>query len=63
MGMNIEWATKTGNMVVSMLEYLYKATEESPETIRGTKSSHTGDHLFSVQEDANWKVLPEEQAR
>ena len=31
--------------------------------IKGTRSSPAGDHLFTVREDVDQKLLPEEQAR
>ena len=46
-----------------MIKYLYKVIEEFPEVIKATRSSPVGDHLFTVREDADRKVLPEEQAR
>ena len=63
LGMDIDWATEPGTMIVSMIKYLYKVIEEFPEVIKATRSSPAGDHLFKVQEDADRKVLPEEQAR
>ena len=42
---------------------MYKVIEEFPEVIKATRSSPVGDHLFTVREDADRKVLPEEQAR
>ena len=62
LGMDIDWATEPGTMIVSTINYLHKVIEEFPEAIKGTKTSPAGDHLFSVQEDADRKVLPGEQA-
>ena len=63
LGMNIDWATVPGTMIVSMIKYLSKVIEEFPKIIKGTRSSPAGDHLFQVREDADRKLLPEEQAR
>ena len=63
LGMDIDWLTKPGVMIVSMVKYLQKIIEEFPEAIKSTSPSPAGDHLFDVREEANRKVLPEEQAR
>ena len=62
LGMDIDWATVPGTMIVSIIKYLFKVMEEFPKIIKGTRSSPAGDHLFRVQEDAGRKLLPEEQA-
>ena len=46
--MDMDWATEPGTMIVSMIKYIYKAIEEFPEVIKGTRSSSAGDHLFNV---------------
>ena len=46
-----------------MIKYLYMVIEEFPEVIKGTIFSPAGDHLVNVREDADRKLLPEEQAR
>ena len=61
--MDIDWLTKPGVMIISMIKYLQKIIEEFPEVIKSTSPSPAGDHLFEVREDADCKVLPEEQAR
>ena len=63
LGMDIDWATVPGTMIVSMIKYLSKVIKEFPEIIKGTKASPAGDHLFQVREDGDRKMLPEEQAR
>ena len=63
LGMDIDWATVPGTMIVSMIKYLSKVIEEFPKIVTGTKASPPGDHLFTVREDADQKLLPEEQAR
>ena len=51
LGMDIDWASVPGTMIVSMIKYLHKVFEELPEVLRGTKASPDGDHLFTVIED------------
>ena len=63
LGMDMDWVTEPGTMIVSMIKYLYKVIEEFPEVMKGKRSSPAGDHLFNVREDADRKLLPEEQAR
>ena len=48
LGMDIDWATVPGIMIVSMSKYLSKVLEEFPEIIKGTRSSRAGDHLFQI---------------
>ena len=61
--MDIDWLTQPGVMIISMINYLQKIIEEFPEVIKSTRSSPAGDHLFEVRQDADRKVLLEEQAR
>ena len=61
--MDIDWLTKPGVMIISMIKYLQKIIEEFPEVIKSTRSSPAGDHLLEVREEAERKVLLEEQAR
>ena len=49
-------------MIVSMVKYLQKVIEEFPEAIKSPSPFPAVDHLFDVREEANRKVLPEEQA-
>ena len=49
LGMNINWASVLGTMIVPMIKYLYKVIAELPEVLRGTKASRTGDHIFTVR--------------
>ena len=61
--MDTDWATVPGTMIVSMHRYIFKINEEFPTIIKGTRSSPAGDHLFTVREDVDRKLHPEEQAR
>ena len=63
LGMDIDWLTKPGVMIVSMVKYLQKIIKEFPEAIKSASPSPAGDHLFDVREEVDRKVLPEEQAR
>ena len=48
LGMDIDWLTKPGVMIVSMIKYLQKVIDEFPEDIKSTRASPAGDHLFEV---------------
>ena len=63
LSMYIDWLTKPGVMIVSIIKYLQKIIEEFPEVINSASPSPAGDHLFDVREEADRKVIPEEQAR
>ena len=46
--MDIDWLTKSGVMIISMIKYLQKIIEEFPEDIKSTRAFPAGDHLFEV---------------
>ena len=48
LGMYIDWLTKPGVMIVSMVKCLQKIIEEFPEVINSTSPSPPGDHLLDV---------------
>ena len=63
LGMDIDWASVPGTMIVSMLKNLYKVIEEFPEVLQGTNASPAGEHMFTLIEDGKRELPPEEQAR
>ena len=44
-----------------MIKYLYQIIEKFSEDLRGTKASPVGDHLFTVPDEIDRKMLPKEQ--
>ena len=48
LGMDIDWMTKPGVMIVFMVKYLQKIIEEFPEAIKPNSPSPAGD-LFDVK--------------
>ena len=62
LGMEMNFGTDPGTIIISMSKYLQKIIEEFPETLRGTKASPARDNLFDIREDKDRKLLPEEQA-
>ena len=61
LGMDMDWGTSPGTMVVLMVKDLAKVIEEFPEVLSSTKASPAANHLFKIREDR--KKLPEELAR
>ena len=59
---DIDWGSVPGTIIVSMIKCLHQIIEDFPEVLRGTKPSPAGDHLFTVRDEEDRKVLPEEQA-
>ena len=62
LGMEMDFGTDPGTMIVSMVKYLQKITEELPETLRGAKALPARDNLFEIREEEDRKLMPEEQA-
>ena len=62
LGMEMDFGTDPGTMIISMIKYLQKIMEELSETLRGTKALPARDNLFEIREEADRKLLPEEQA-
>ena len=58
--MGINWDSVPDTMIISMIKYVYKVIEEFPKVLRGTNTSPAGNHLFTVREDGERKLLPEE---
>ena len=59
LGMDIDWDSVAGTMILSMINYLHKVIEEFPEVLIVTKYSPAGDHMFTIIEDGERKLLPE----
>ena len=49
LGMDMDWGTSPGTMIVLMIKYLAKFIEEFPEVLTSTKSSRAADHLFKIR--------------
>ena len=62
LGMDMDFGSDPGTMIVSMIKYLQNIIEEFSETLRGTHESPSRDNLFEIREEADRKLLPEEQA-
>ena len=49
LGMDMDWVTEPGTIIVSVIKYLYKVIEEFPGVIKGTRSSPAGEHIFNMR--------------
>ena len=59
LGIDIDWASVQGTMIVSMIKYLHKVISGFPKFLRGTKASPNRDHMFTVREYGRRNLLPE----
>ena len=62
LGMDLDYSQK-GKLYVSMIKYLKKVFAAFPEKITSAAATPASDHLFTVRDESELKLLPEEQAR
>ena len=62
LGMDFDYSTPQ-TVKVSMIKYAKQCLNYFPEIITSTSSSPAADHLFTVREEGEAKLLPEEQAQ
>jgi len=62
LGMDLDYSKK-GVLQVSMIKYLKKIFDDFPELITSIAATPAGENLFKVRDEADRKVIPEEQAR
>ena len=48
LGMDLDYESKPGVLIISMIKYLQKIIEEWPEQLTVTKTNPVSDHLFTV---------------
>ena len=60
--MDLDCGSLSGVLIVSMIKYLTKVLEEWPEELRVLKINLHPDNLFTIREDDNRELLPEESA-
>ena len=63
LGMQLDFDTCPGSMIISMIKYLQKILDEWPEVLGGMKACPATDNLFKVREDEDRVLLCEEMAR
>ena len=62
LGMDLDYGSSPGALIVSMIKYLTTCLEEWPEELRGSKINPHSDNLFTIREDEDRELLPEELA-
>ena len=63
LGMELDFATCPGTMIVSMIKYLQKLIKEFLEVLKGTTSCPATDNLFKVRKEEDRELLSEEMAK
>ena len=63
LGMEIDFETCPGTMIVSMIKYLQKIIEEFPEVLTTTTACPAIDNLFTIREEEDRELISEEMAK
>ena len=63
LGMDLDFGTEPGTLIMSMIKYLQKIIDEFPEVLKGTRVNPGGDWLFKIRGDEGQEILTEEMAR
>ena len=63
LGMELDFGTCPGTLIISMIKYLHKIIDKFPEVLRGTKACPASDNLSKIQDNEDRDLLPEEMAR
>ena len=63
LGMELDFDTCPGTMIVLMIKYLQKIIQEFPEVLRGTTACPATDNLFKIREEEDRELLSEEMAK
>ena len=62
LGMELDFETCPGTMIVSMIKYLQKIIQEFPEILKATTACPATDNLFTIREEDR-ELLSEEMAK
>ena len=49
LGMETDFGTCPGTLIIPMINYLQKIIDEFPEVLRGTKGCPAGDNIFKIR--------------
>ena len=63
LGMELDFESCPGTMIVSMIKYLQKVIQEFPELIEKTTACPGTDNLFTVRDEEDRKILSEAMAK
>ena len=61
--MDIDFESDPGTLIISMIKYLSQMIKEWPEELKGHKVNPHTDHLFTIRNDDDRELLPEEMVR
>ena len=59
LGMELDFVTCPGTLIISMIKYLQKIIDEFLEVLRGTKACPVGDNMFNIRDNEDRELLPE----
>ena len=62
LGMDLDFESEPGALIISMIKYLQKIIEEWPEELTSTKVNPANDNLFTIRDDKDRELLPPEMA-
>ena len=62
LGMDLNYGSSPGVLIVSMIKYLTKVLKEWPGELRGSKINPHSDFLFTIRKDDDTELLLEELA-
>lgn len=62
LGIDLDFESDPGTLIISMIKYLHKVIKEWPEELKGHKVNLHQDHLFAIREDGESELLLEEMA-
>ena len=63
LGMDLDFETIPGCLLVSTIKYLQKVIEEWPEQLTGTKTNPANDNVFKICDDDDRKLLDKGRAK
>ena len=63
LGIDLDFESKPGKLIISQIKYLQKILEEFPEVLTSSRACPAGDHLFKIREDKYRQILCEEMAK
>ena len=62
LGIDLDYGSLPGVLIVSMIKQLTKVLEEWPGELRGSNINPHSGHLFTISEDDDQELLPKELA-
>ena len=63
LGMELDFGTCLGTLIISIIKYLQKIIDNFSEVIRGTKACLVGGNIIKIQDNEDRKLIPEDMER